>query len=167
MKGKYLLLGTNLGDQLKNLKQAKDLILRNVGFLIESSSIYQTAPWGIQNQPLFLNQVIRIETDLPPLDLLGAIANIEKEMGRKRYIKWESRLIDIDILFYDNIIIESDQLTIPHREIQNRRFTLVPMNEIASNEIHPVLKKTIDKLLDETPDTLGVKIISAPDIIAQ
>jgi 2-amino-4-hydroxy-6-hydroxymethyldihydropteridine diphosphokinase len=165
MKGKYLLLGTNLGDQFKNLKEAKDLILRDVGIVIKASSIYQTAPWGIIDQPSFLNQVVRIKTNLSPLDLLYAVSDIEKEMGRKRFIRWDSRLIDIDILFYDNYTIESDMLTIPHPEIRNRRFTLVPMNEIASDELHPVLNKTIDKLLDETLDVLEVKKISAPDFI--
>ena len=162
MKGKYLLLGTNLGDRFTHLEQARERINKEVGTIKNASSIYETAPWGIHDQPSYLNQVVRIETDLEPENLLDILLNIEKIMGRKRYRKWDSRLIDLDILFYDDIIYKSDHLIIPHPEIQNRRFTLVPMNEIAGNELHPVLDKTIRKLLEETSDMLQVKIIPDP-----
>ncbi|MFC2123407.1 2-amino-4-hydroxy-6-hydroxymethyldihydropteridine diphosphokinase [Bacteroidota bacterium] len=159
MKGKYLLLGTNLGDRFANLEQARELIIREVGEIINVSSVYETAPWGIKDQPFFLNQVIKIKTNLPAGDLLDVLLSIERKLGRERSRKWDSRLIDIDILFYDDSVIESDLLILPHPEIQNRRFTLVPLNEIAGNEIHPILNKTIGNLLEETPDLLETKKI--------
>ena len=154
MKGKYLLLGTNLGDRQQNLDQARNWINKKIGELILSSSIYETAPWGITGQPPYLNQVVRIETGMSPNDLLIELLDIERTMGRKRYKKWDSRLIDLDILFYEDLIINEKHLIIPHPEIPNRRFTLVPLAEIAGSEVHPVHKISITKLLKETPDKL-------------
>jgi len=133
------------------------LIIKDVGKIIECSSIYETAPWGVHEQPTFLNQVISIKTSYSPEELLDILLNIEVKMGRKRYRKWDSRLIDIDILFYENQIISTNRLILPHPEIENRRFTLAPLSEIAADEIHPLLNKTIEELLKETRDPLEAK----------
>lgn len=157
MKGKYLLLGTNLGNREKNLSGAIVKIRKSLGEILRKSSIYETEAWGFRDQPSFLNQVIRIKTSLSPEELLRVIAEIEESMGRIREDKWKERLIDIDILYYEDEIINQDQLVIPHPEIQNRNFTLVPLCEIAGSEIHPVLGKTNDELLKASNDQLGVR----------
>jgi len=146
-----LLLGSNLGNRLSNLKEAR----RQLGTVVASSSIYETAAWGNPNQGSFLNQVVEIDTDLSPEDLLKKIKDIEITMGRHRIEKWGPRIIDIDILFYNDTSINTPDLIIPHPEIQNRRFTLVPLLEL-TNMVHPVLKKTIGQLLEECKDPLPV-----------
>jgi 2-amino-4-hydroxy-6-hydroxymethyldihydropteridine diphosphokinase len=148
----FLLLGSNLGDRLANLDEAK----RQLGNVVASSSVYETAAWGNTNQGSFLNQVVQIDSKLSPENLLKRIQDIETSMGRKRLEKWGPRLIDIDILFYGNQIINSDNLIVPHPEIQNRRFALTPLAEIAPSFLHPVLKKTISTLLKECKDPLPV-----------
>lgn len=157
MKGKYLLLGTNLGDRKKNLSTALFKIGKYLGEILKKSSIYESDAWGVEDQPPFLNLVVKINTSLSPVDLLAGIAEIEKNMGRIRYEKWKERLIDIDILYYDDEIINHDRLVIPHPEIQNRKFTLVPLCEISGSEIHPVFKKTNLELLKESNDPLRVR----------
>lgn len=152
MGGIYLLLGTNMGDRMANLEEAKN----RIGNVLQSSSVYSTAAWGVEEQPEFYNQVIEIESELDPEELLKKILDIEIEMGRKRIVKWGPRLIDIDILFYRDVILKSNDLIVPHPEIQNRRFTLVPLEEIYKG-VHPVLKKTMRELLDDCKDTLEVK----------
>ena len=159
MKGKYLLLGTNLGDRKSNLSQAISAIQMNIGDITARSAIYKTGAWGFTDQPDFFNQVIKIKTELLPGELLEKIEKIQLEMGRIRWKNWRARLIDIDILYYDNLVLDSPELRIPHPEIQNRRFTLVPLCEIAPQEVHPELKKSNADLLDETMDTLEVKKI--------
>jgi 2-amino-4-hydroxy-6-hydroxymethyldihydropteridine diphosphokinase len=149
--GIYLLLGSNMGDRLHHLKEATD----RLGDIVMSSSVYVTAAWGKKDQPDFYNQVIEVDSVLAPADLLKKIQKIEVDMGRKRIEKWGPRTIDIDILFYRNIIVSKDDLVIPHPEIQNRRFTLIPLREL-TNRIHPVLKKTISQLLEECKDPLQV-----------
>ena len=139
------------------------MINSEVGYIVKASSIYETAPWGIHNQPSFLNQVVRIKTTLSANNLLDVLLSIEKVMGRNRDRKWDKRLIDIDILFYDDSIVDSDHLILPHPEIQNRRFTLVPLNEIAENELHPGLNRTIGELLEDTLDVLATKKIPDPN----
>ncbi len=160
MNGKYLLLGSNLGDRLANISSARTGIAGRIGRIISSSSIYETKAWGYQNQPDFLNQVVGVETGMEPEEILGRINDIENELGRKRYARWRERMIDIDLLYYDDKVINTPDLHIPHPEIPNRRFTLIPLCEIAAEEIHPVLKKTQLELLDETEDDLQVKKIS-------
>jgi len=161
MKGKYLLLGTNLGNRFKNLLEASGLIENQIGKIIQQSSIFETEAWGIREQPSFFNQVLEIQTSHTPEDLLFRITKIEKEMGRVRYEKWKERLIDIDILYYNDKIIQSAGLMIPHPELHKRRFTLVPLCEISPDEIHPLLKKTNLELLEETEDRLKVKKIKS------
>lgn len=157
MEGIYLLLGSNLGQRSDNLSQACELIDKHSGPLKMVSSIYETEPWGKSNQQHFFNQALQINTSLSPLELLETIHGIESKLGRIRHKKWAERLIDVDILYYDNKVIKSDLLTIPHPELHNRRFTLVPMVEIAPMFNHPVLGKTSVELLNECKDVLGVK----------
>lgn len=153
----YLILGSNLGDRQMYLNKAIDLIQLKAGVVTKLSSIYETTAWGVKEQPNYLNKVIEIKTSLQPLDLLHTILNIEKELGRMRNIKWESRTIDIDILFIDDMIINTYELSIPHPHISERKFVLQPLNEIAHESIHPVLKKSITELLLACEDTLQVK----------
>src|SRR6478609_4150733 len=135
----FLLLGSNLGNAELHLKDATEAIRIQAGLIIQASSIYSTKAWGKTDQPDFLNQVIEISCDQTPHELLGLLLKIEIDLGRVRKEKWGARLIDIDILFFDNEHILESDLKIPHPEIANRRFTLVPLAEIAPDLIHPVL----------------------------
>lgn len=153
-KGIFLLLGTNLGDRFENLKKAKEHISKEVGSILLESSVYKTAPWGNTHQPDFYNQVIELQTPFSPVALLEKILDIEKQMGRIRAEKWGSRTIDIDILFYDDQVIASSSLIIPHQSLHLRRFTLVPLVEIAGEFQHPILEKNLKQLLEECPDEL-------------
>ena len=157
MQGIYLLLGTNLGEREKNLAHAKKLAEAAGIHVIHESSVYETAAWGIEDQPGFLNQVVEVETELSPLSLLEKLLAIEQEMGRVRKVKWGERLIDLDILYYNNEQMESERLNVPHPGIPDRRFTLVPLVELAADEIHPVLNKSQIELLEVCPDVLKVK----------
>jgi 2-amino-4-hydroxy-6-hydroxymethyldihydropteridine diphosphokinase len=154
----YLLLGSNEGKPLQNLEKARLLIAGRCGPVIRQSSVYETEAWGLKEQPAFLNQAILITTGLSPADLLATLKNIETETGRVETVKWGPRVIDIDILFYRKDIIDLPQLKIPHPQIQNRRFTLVPMNEIAADFVHPVLGKTITELLRDCEDNSEVRV---------
>jgi len=157
MSNAYLLLGSNLGDRRENLKTANTLIEKICGTIIQSSSIYETAAWGKTDQPAFLNQAIEIETKLNAKKLMEEIVKIEQSMGRERKEKYGPRIIDIDILLFDDEQYDGPFLTIPHPEMQNRRFVLVPLAEIAANLQHPLLKKSVSRLLEECPDQLEVK----------
>jgi 2-amino-4-hydroxy-6-hydroxymethyldihydropteridine diphosphokinase len=157
--GIFLLLGSNLGDRAANLEAARNKT-QSFASIRKLSSVYKTAPWGKPDQPDFYNQVIAIETDLSPEDLLVALLRVEKELGRNRLEKWGSRTIDIDILFYNNSSISQERLTIPHPEIANRRFALIPLQEIAPDFVHPVLQKSITRLLEACRDTLKVERVS-------
>lgn len=152
----YLITGGNVGNRNKHLQQAAEKIEKTIGNILTSSSIYETAAWGNTDQPSFYNQVHLVETDLTPNELIGTILNIEKEMGRIRTIKNAARIIDIDILFYQNTVIELPDLVIPHKEIANRQFVLKPLLEINPDFIHPKLKKTIRELANECEDNLEV-----------
>jgi len=153
----YLLLGSNLGRKKTLLKKATLLIEERIGPVADSSSLYQTAAWGKTNQPDFLNQVLEVHTSLPPLSCMAIILNIELELGRVRTEKNAARTIDIDILYYDNIILNNPILTIPHPAIAIRNFVLNPLTEISPNFIHPVHQKTNSRLLQLCPDKLNVK----------
>lgn len=155
----YLCLGGNLGDRAANLLRAIELISEKVGEVAQKSGVYETASWGTSNEPNYLNQVIKVYTNLLPIDLLNTCLAIEAEIGRTRNIKWENRLIDIDILFYGNEVISGKDLTVPHPYIQERKFVLVPLNEIAASFEHPVLKHSVQHLLDACKDDLPVKLV--------
>lgn len=157
MNSTYLLLGSNMGNSQEQLSTAIHQIEMNTGKLIRASHLYSTAAWGNTNQPDFLNQVIVIETKLSAHETLNSILAIEKKMGRVRTVKNAPRIIDIDILFFNKEIIDQPNLIIPHPEIQNRRFVLIPLNELAPQLIHPVLNKNIHELLTVCKDQLNVK----------
>lgn len=152
IKETILLLGSNLGNVLQNLNTAKQGIAESIGLISKESSIYRTAPWGVTNQPEFLNQVVAVMTSLNPSDLLAATRLIEQNIGRKRKGKWEARVIDLDILFYQEEVVNELNLIIPHPGIPHRRFTLEPLAEISPDFVHPVLKKKISELLAECDD---------------
>jgi 2-amino-4-hydroxy-6-hydroxymethyldihydropteridine diphosphokinase len=155
----FLLLGSNEGDRTAFLSAARAQIEAAAGKVISISSVYQTAAWGKTDQAAFLNQVIAVDTKLEALVLLGTLQTIERAMGRKRKEKWGSRTIDIDILFYGDAVINTTELIVPHPGIPERRFTLVPLVEIAPDLLHPVLKKTVRELLGECGDGLEVEKI--------
>lgn len=148
-----LLLGSNLGNKQLLLQTAIQQIEKKAGQVLTVSSIYETAPWGTESKNGYLNQAICIETDSDPFALLGLLQKIEIDLGRTRNIRWEDRFIDIDILLYGNKIISTETLTIPHPEIQNRRFALVPVCEIASDWVHPILLANLNTLLAKCKDT--------------
>jgi 2-amino-4-hydroxy-6-hydroxymethyldihydropteridine diphosphokinase len=154
--GVYVLLGTNLGDRKTNLTHAKQHISSLVGDIVTQSSIYKTMAWGNVQQPDFYNQVIEISTTLSTEIALLIILRIEHNMGRVRAEKWCPRIIDIDILLWQDKIIKTDALTIPHPGLPQRSFTLIPLAEIASQFLHTENKKTIAQLLLECTDTLAV-----------
>lgn len=154
----YLLIGGNMGNREENLDKAVQLMGERVGTVTALSSIFETAAWGITDQPAFLNQAIALNTMLQPVPLLNAALRIETELGRIRKEKNGPRTIDIDMLFYDDLIMREKTLTLPHPEIQNRRFALAPLNDLAPELQHPVLLKTVHELLEECPDTLPVFI---------
>jgi 2-amino-4-hydroxy-6-hydroxymethyldihydropteridine diphosphokinase len=157
MNKAYLLIGGNIGNREAYLSAAREQIQKFCGDIVSQSSLYQTAAWGLQDQDAFLNQAVEIETALNPHQLLYQLLEIEESLGRKREIKYGPRVIDIDILLFAGEIIKEDGLTIPHPQMQNRRFVLVPLSEIAPEEIHPVLESTIAQLLRECPDNLTVQ----------
>ncbi len=157
MNKTYLLLGSNLGNSKMQLTKAVKYIEKKIGRVTRLSGLYATAAWGNTSQPDFLNQVIVVETGLTGLQTMEAILHIEKMMGRIRTAKNAPRIIDIDILFFNREIIEDSHLSVPHPQIQNRRFVLVPLNELSPNLQHPVLKKTVHRLLAECTDKLNVK----------
>jgi 2-amino-4-hydroxy-6-hydroxymethyldihydropteridine diphosphokinase len=149
----YLLTGSNVGDSLVLLNTAIKHINTQVGKVIQQSSIYKTAPWGNVNQQHFYNQVVLVQTILSPKQVLQTILKIELDMGRVRELKWAPRIIDIDILFYDNLVMEEADLIVPHPLLHLRKFTLQPMAELAANLLHPKLQANISELLLTCPDT--------------
>jgi len=152
----YLGLGTNQGDRLGNLQKAIDLLEERIAPIEQKSQIYQTAAWGIEDQAPFLNMVIKLSTLLGPKAILKAVLAIEADMGRERKQKWGERLIDIDILFFGNQILETPELIIPHPFIQERNFVLVPMAELAPDFVHPIHQKSIRLLKEVSLDQLKV-----------
>ena len=161
MKGHrvFIGLGSNLGRREKNLTEAIERC-KEFAALTKESSIYETEPWGEKDQPKFLNQVIKIQTHLKPQALLAALKKVEKEMGRKPSTRYGPRVIDLDILLFDRLVMETPDLTIPHPMLEQRAFILVPMAEIAPRVRHPKLKKTITQLL-RSISTEGVEKVTA------
>ncbi len=153
----FLHTGTNLGNRKRNLSWAKLMINEQLGAILQQSAVYETAAWGVENQPAFLNQALAISTTLEPEQLLEKIHRIENKLGRKRLHRWAERIIDIDILFYDDQVINSPWLTVPHPRMQTRNFVLQPLLEIAPNMMHPVLNKTITELAKACDDGLSVR----------
>ena len=153
----YFLLGSNIGNSKQQLDLAVTNIESEVGKVVGRSSIYQTAAWGKTDQPDFLNQVIIVATQLTAEKTLATILAIEEKMGRVRTEKNAPRIIDIDILFFNKERILQKDLIVPHPEIQNRRFVLIPLNEVSPDFIHPVFNKTIHELLEACTDELNVK----------
>lgn len=157
MNKTYLLLGSNIGNSKAKLARAITQIENQIGSVTRQSNLYSTAAWGNTKQPDFLNQVIVVDTKLTALQTLQSILVIEKKMGRIRMEKNAPRIIDIDILFFNKQIIDQAELAVPHPQIQNRRFVLVPLNQLSPNLKHPLLKKTVHQLLIHCPDKLNVK----------
>jgi 2-amino-4-hydroxy-6-hydroxymethyldihydropteridine diphosphokinase len=152
----YLLIGGNMGDRLANLLAAKKGINQQSGLITTESHIYETAAWGLEDQPSFLNQALEVETHLDPMGLLKSLLQIEKSLGRVREKKFGPRLIDIDILLFNNDIINEEGLKVPHPQLPNRRFALQCLADIAGHKIHPLFQKSIYQLLQECTDPLEV-----------
>lgn len=153
----YILIGGNLNDRKFYISSAIRLIQDLAGTVIEKSSLYETAPWGFEDENKFLNQVLAVETNLEPADLFQTIVSIENQLGRVRNgSQFSSRTIDIDILFYENRVVLTKSLTIPHPRIKERRFVLEPMCELNPQFLHPLEKITMKELLDSCPDKLEV-----------
>jgi 2-amino-4-hydroxy-6-hydroxymethyldihydropteridine diphosphokinase len=160
MNHAWLLTGGNLGNREQNLVKASELINMNCGSIVKSSSLYETAAWGKTDQPAYLNQALEVQTSLTARQLMRCILKLEKIMGRIRKEKYGPRIIDIDILLFNNEKHNYTFLKLPHPEMQNRRFALLPLAEIAPDIIHPVFNKTITDLLNESEDKLEVKKIA-------
>ena len=138
----FLLLGSNLGDRPRHLREATALLL-DFFLITNQSSIYESDPWGVEDQPVFLNQVLKGKSELSATELLQAVLSVEKQMGRERRLKWGERIIDIDILYYHHQNVNTPDLIVPHPQIHNRRFTLVPLCEIAPGYQHPIFQKPL------------------------
>lgn len=162
MSTAYLLIGGNLGNRTAYLQQATQLIREFCGNIVHSSAIYETAAWGLTDQPSFYNQALAVETTLAPDTLMQQLLEIEEQMGRQRTVKMGPRIIDLDILLIDGLVISSRLLTLPHPALPLRRFALLPLAEIAPAVIHPVLQKSISQLLEECTDELDVQKKSLP-----
>lgn len=157
----YLLLGSNLGDSRLLIENTSKLIYNNIGKMINESSFYKSPPWGFTHENSFLNKVLFIETNFDAQKVLDECQSIERKMGRLRTnsSEYEAREIDVDILFFNDEIIKTQDLTVPHPRIEERRFALLPMSEIAENFIHPVLKCSIFDVLNNCKDNSKVVIV--------
>ena len=153
----YLLLGSNLGDRAALLAAARQELAETAGEIVAASGLYETAAWGREDQPAFLNQALAVRTWLRPEKLLAACQAAERHAGRQRQEHWGSRTLDVDILFYGSHVIQSPTLTVPHPRLPERRFALVPLAEIAKATRHPQLHLTVRALLLHCPDPLPVQ----------
>ncbi|TDS17172.1 2-amino-4-hydroxy-6-hydroxymethyldihydropteridine diphosphokinase [Sphingobacterium paludis] len=156
----FLLLGANLGEPLAQLHSAAAAIKNRIGSINQESRIYASEAWGVLDQPPFLNQVLDVNTELSALSVLDRIQEIEHDLGRRRLEKWGARLIDIDILYYNDEIIQQERLSVPHPYIAQRKFTLIPLVEIAADFIHPILLETNESLLTACDDALKVQLLN-------
>ncbi|HJT72875.1 MAG TPA: 2-amino-4-hydroxy-6-hydroxymethyldihydropteridine diphosphokinase [Chitinophaga sp.] len=162
MNKAILLIGGNLGDRTAHLRQAVDQINEQVGRVEKISAIYETAAWGVTEQPDYLNQALLVNTLLDALTLLRTVLDIEHDIGRIRRQKWGARVIDIDIIFFNDEIINLPELKIPHPQMQYRQFVLVPLKEILPHWQHPVLHKDITELLALCTDKLPARKFENP-----
>ncbi|GBD96872.1 MAG TPA: 2-amino-4-hydroxy-6-hydroxymethyldihydropteridine diphosphokinase [Nitrospirae bacterium] len=149
MSTAYIGIGSNLGNREENCKKAITILIENGVKVTKLSSIVETEPWGVRNQPEFINMAIKIETGLKPYELLSLLKNIESAVGRFPGPRWGARVIDLDILFYNDLVMKTADLEIPHPRISEREFVLKPLAEIAPDKIHPVLKKSITALFND------------------
>lgn len=159
MTGIYLLLGSNLGNMQQQLLLARNLLERRVGKVLAASSVYRTEAWNMEGAPDFFNQVLELNSGLEPLNILEEILGIERGMGRMREKPYQNRIVDIDILYYNDQVSDHPELTIPHPRISQRRFVLEPLVEIAPDFVHPVLGLTNKQMLDRCTDQLSVKAV--------
>ncbi|MGB8643618.1 MAG: 2-amino-4-hydroxy-6-hydroxymethyldihydropteridine diphosphokinase [Anaerolineae bacterium] len=153
----YIALGTNLEERAHNLREAADRLEREMA-ITGRSAVYETEPWGVTDQPRFLNRVVRGETELVPVALLDFLKTIEREMGRTPTVRYGPRLIDLDILLYDKETVQLPDLVIPHPRLAERRFVLVPLNDLAPYLIHPAIGRSMRALLADLPDDDSVKL---------
>ena len=143
----YVALGSNLGDKEANLRRALELLIERGVEIVKTSTFISTEPYGVTDQPTFLNGVCEVRTSLEPLALLHILLAIEQEMGRVRLRHWGERNIDLDLLLYEDVVMDTPELKLPHPDMQNREFVLLPLDEIAPEIIHPTLQKTISELV--------------------
>lgn len=156
----HLIIGGNLGDRISRLAQARQLLSEKAGTIMAESSIYETQPWGYEEQPWFLNQAIELRSSKTPLELLENMKQIETEVGRTPSEKWHARTIDIDILLCGQEIVKENRLEIPHPLLHERNFALIPLMEIAGDQIHPILGKSIEEIYTESRDNGEVCIFN-------
>ncbi|MEM9824688.1 MAG: 2-amino-4-hydroxy-6-hydroxymethyldihydropteridine diphosphokinase [Bacteroidota bacterium] len=160
-KGRQVFLhsGSNQGQRFDYLVQANRMIAQRIGPLVQISAYYETEAWGLTDQPDFINQAIEVRTELSPQEVLSELLDIESQLGRVRQIRWGERCIDIDLLFYEQEVIQSPNLEVPHPRLHLRNFVLIPMLEIAGDFIHPIFNLNIEALYLQSEDQLEVRML--------